>query len=268
MEHMISFIAGASYGTTSVLVGQPLDTIKTRMQAHSKLLNANPLTVATQLFREQGIRGLYRGGFPIFAGGALFRSAQFGVYEAAIKFCRGTEGDPRISDDKVFGIINPQVVFGGFCGGIARGLVEGPFEYIKVSRQLEEPWKFSQIYSGSGMTIFRNSFLFSFFVVYMDLAKTFFGDKLGPFWLGALCANAAWFTCWPMDVVKTQIQSGNYRDKSIGRLLIDVFRSGQMFRGVVPGLMRSTIANGSSLVVYKWVEAALNDQFLSNNNDA
>ena len=142
-----------------------------------------------------------------------------------------------------------QVVFSGFCGGIARGLVEGPFEYVKVCRQLEKPWTLREVYNGSGATIFRNSFLFSFFVVcvffrqshtfrpwrvlkqlcseafalvvfhcllepvhwvrrrYLDLTKQVFGDKLGAFWTGALCANAAWLTVWPMDVIKTQVPS-------------------------------------------------------------
>ena len=34
-------------------------------------------------------------------------------------------------------------------GGVSRGLVEGPFEYIKVRRQVEQPWKISEILSGS-----------------------------------------------------------------------------------------------------------------------
>ena len=118
MENVISFVAGASYGAMSVVVGQPLDTIKTRMQAHSANLNANPFVTATSLFKKEGIRGLYRGGTPIFVGGALFRSAQFGFYEAAMKFSNG-----RIPENRYFGFLNPQVVFSGFCGGIARGLV-------------------------------------------------------------------------------------------------------------------------------------------------
>ena len=118
MESIISFVAGASYGAMSVVVGQPLDTVKTRMQAHSANLNANPFVTATTLFKKEGIRGLYRGGTPIFVGGALFRSAQFGFYEAAMKFSKG-----RIPEDRYFGFLNPQVVVSGFCGGIARGLV-------------------------------------------------------------------------------------------------------------------------------------------------
>ena len=149
MEHLIGFIAGASFGATSVVVGQPLDTIKTRMQAHQASLKSNPITVASEVFRKEGLRGLYRGGFPILVGGATFRSAQFGVYAAALGFAQHTShegGAPRISDKKLLGCINPQVVFAGFWGGVARGVVEGPFEYIKVCRQINVPWRFRKLY--------------------------------------------------------------------------------------------------------------------------
>lgn len=38
-------------------------------------------------------------------------------------------------------------------------------------------------------------------------------------------------------------------------------RTGRMFRGVVPGLVRSSLANGSSMVVYETVHSTLTQQF-------
>ena len=75
-------------------------------------------------------------------------------------------------------------------------------------------------------------------------------SHLGSFWTGAICANAAWFTVWPMDVVKTQIQSGNFKDKSISQLMAHLFATGQIYRGILPGLVRSTFSNGASMIVY------------------
>eukprot|EP01040_Poterioochromonas_malhamensis_P020477 gene20477-24449_t len=75
---METFIAGFAYGATTVVVGQPLDTIKTRMQATSG--HRNSITVFREIWQREGIFGLYRGGLPLFIGGALIRSAQFGVY--------------------------------------------------------------------------------------------------------------------------------------------------------------------------------------------
>jgi hypothetical protein len=74
---------------------------------------------------------------------------------------------------------------------------------------------------------------------------------------GAVCANLAWLTIWPLDVVKTQLQSGRYAGQSPLVLVRAVFSSGLLFRGLVPGLTRSTFANGLSMVVYKKVQAAL-----------
>ena len=40
-------------------------------------------------------------------------------------------------------------------------------------------------------------------------------------------------------------------------LLANAARDGALFRGLLPGLVRSSIANGTSMVVYKTVHAEL-----------
>ena len=217
---------------------------------------SNLYTTATSIYKTEGIRGLYRGGLPLIVGGALMRSAQFGVYESVLSKLR--QQHPTI--EKIGGVFYPLVILAGFAGGFSRGIVEGPFEFIKVRRQVEQKWKFTEVFSGSGATIFRNSFLFGSFVLYMDLVKTFIPGGLSPFFMGALCSNLAWISIWPLDVTKSLIQSGNYAGKSYGTLLKDVFTNGSLFRGIVPGLARSTIANGFSMVAYKKVEALLKEQ--------
>lgn len=79
-----------------------------------------------------------------------------------------------------------------------------------------------------------------------------------------MCANLAWLTIWPLDVVKTQLQSGKYSGQSPLALIAEVHRSGLLYRGLLPGLTRSTLANGLSMVVYKKVEAWL---LLSNTQE-
>ncbi len=76
--YLITFIAGGSYGLNTVLVGQPLDTIKTRMQGMGSS-KSNLMVVFRDLYSKEGIRGLYRGGVPLVIGGSMMRSAQFGV---------------------------------------------------------------------------------------------------------------------------------------------------------------------------------------------
>ena len=243
---MDAYIAGFAYGTTSVIVGQPLDTIKTKAQMTSR---GSSWTIAKDMWKKEGLRGLYRGSLPMIAGGALIRSAQFGVNEASLAAIRKVTGGKVRKEDRIGGVFDWQVIIAGFCGGLARGVVEGPFEFMKVRRQVDAKWRFQDVYKGAGATIARNSILFSSFVVYMDIS-TLIVD-LPPFALGSICANMAWLTIWPMDVVKSQIQSGNNEGKSMMTLLREVVKSGAMFRGLVPGIMRSTVANGLAMVVYK-----------------
>jgi len=255
----ISFGCGLAYGGTSVLVGQPLDTVKTRMQALPNNIKNSMLSTGRDVYMREGIVGLYRGGLPLFIGGALFRSFQFGFYENSLRVLR--EYTPK---HRIFGVIDYQVVCAGFIGGFGRGIVEGPFEFIKVRRQVEQKWTLKDfardITQGGAATMVRNMFLFMSFSVYRDLSHVVVDGGLSPFLEGAICANLAWLTIWPMDVVKSQIQSGNYKGKSIFFLANDVIRTGILFRGIVPGLVRSTIANGSGMFVYKKVEVLLNDR--------
>eukprot|EP00924_Labyrinthula_sp_SR-Ha-C_P015955 maker-scaffold_4-snap-gene-14.10-mRNA-1 protein AED:0.07 eAED:0.14 QI:0/0/0/1/1/1/3/0/261 len=248
MDQIISFLAGASYGFTSVLVGQPLDTCK----------------LETCLAKSQVLFLL--GDTCLKQKGTLFRSAQFGVNDVALTSIRSLRGgvsffdkesdvSPLTKDQKFFGIFDHEVILAGFCGGIGRGLVEAPFEYIKVRKQVDHTWRFRNLYDGSGITIFRNSFLFMFFMVYIDLSKVVVPGGLSPFLTGAVCANLAWLSVWPLDVLKSRVQSGNYenlrrRKGGVSTMGLNVFKEGKIFRGVIPGLLRSSIANGCGMSVY------------------
>ena len=98
-------------------------------------------------------------------------------------------------------------------------------------------------------------------MIYIDISKQLFQDKLGAFGTGAICSNLAWLTIWPLDVVKSQIQSGNYTGKSFTYLIKDIVSTGKLFKGIVPGLLRSTIANGTAMVVYKKTESYLRSTY-------
>ena len=265
-EYVVTFLAGASHGLTSVVVGQPLDTIKCRMQGMPNEATSNSLTVARHVFEKEGIRGLYRGGLPIFIGGSLMRSAQFGV-SGTVK--------SKLDESAVYLPHFAKVVIAGMAGGIGRGIVEAPADLMKVRKQVEHSWNIKEVLNGTGITLGRNAVLFGAFVVYVDLAKqacqagyvppVFMDDKqtnLSPFAKGAICANMAWLTVWPADVVKTMRQSGNYDGNTSSlSLLKDNIKNGRVFRGLVPGLIRSSIANGSSMVVYEMVESSLSEHF-------
>ena len=63
----------------------------------------------------------------------------------------------------------------------------------------------------------------------------------------------AWLTIWPLDVVKSQLQSGRFEGRPYRDLLREILTTDLAYRGLLPGLLRSFIANGISMVVYKKV---------------
>lgn len=266
-EFFVTFAAGASYGLTTVVIGQPLDTIKVRLQS---IPTGTPHSSTADLFRREGIRGLYRGGLPLFVGGSFMRSAQFGV---SGKVKHWLDENPACNQlkFKLFGLVDWQVIVAGISGGLGRGIIEIPTDFLKTRRQVERGWTWSHLMDGTGITLARNTVLYTAFMAYIDLSRqacragyvpqilmTEDKNNLTPFAKGAICANLAWLTVWPADVVKTQRQSGNYDEKkSTLNLLQENMRNGRLFRGVVPGLVRSSLANGSSMVVYEWVQTTL-----------
>jgi solute carrier family 25 carnitine/acylcarnitine transporter 20/29 len=273
-ENLVPFIAGASYGLTTVVVGQPLDTVKVRMQGLPSAANSSGFKVAGDLFAKEGMVGLYRGGLPLFMGGAFMRSAQFGVSGAAKVWLEENVNDGGKPPKRLFGMFDWQVVVAGAAGGLSRGLVEIPTDFFKTRRQVEHSWNIREVLDGTGVTLARNTVLYAAFMFYIDSSKqlcrngyipsllmTEDRQNLTPFAKGAICANLAWLTVWPADVIKTQRQSGNYTSKGAFQLLQENFQTGRLFRGLVPGLVRSTFANGSSMVMYEYVLTTLNKKF-------
>lgn len=161
--------------------------------------------------------------------------------------------------ERIYGIFDYQIVLAGFAGGIGRGLVEGPFEFIKVRRQVGQKWYWNEIFNGSQATLFRNSIMFCVFMIYIDLSKQIVPGGLGSFWTGAICSNIAWLTIWPLDVAKSQVQSGDkvYSNMRYIDLMKDIVKKRLLFRGLLPGLTRSSIANGFSMMAYDYVEEFL-----------
>ena len=87
---------GGLYGTTSVAVGHPFDTVKTKMQAQTGYESQGMLKTFGRTLKEQGIRGVYRGALPPLLGSGLFRSTQFaGTYDwESLGQCAGVTGSP------------------------------------------------------------------------------------------------------------------------------------------------------------------------------
>jgi hypothetical protein len=74
---------GFLFGAASALVGQPLDSVKTKMQAQGVYSQMGMVKTFQHVVRTEGTIGLFRGLMPPLIGSSIFRSVQFGVYNYA-----------------------------------------------------------------------------------------------------------------------------------------------------------------------------------------
>ena len=86
-EFLATSISGVCFGGTNTIVGHPLDTIKTKMQAQAEHMgNKSLLSIITSVYKNDVFVGFYRGWLPNFWGSIFFRSIQFSTFESAMTF--------------------------------------------------------------------------------------------------------------------------------------------------------------------------------------
>ncbi|XP_035614833.1 solute carrier family 25 member 48-like [Oncorhynchus keta] len=94
--HLDDFLAGWIGGASSVIVGHPLDTVKTRLQAGKGYKNT--LHCVLQIYRKETVAGFFKGlSFPL-ASITVYNSVVFGFFNntqrAISKFRHGDERQP------------------------------------------------------------------------------------------------------------------------------------------------------------------------------
>ena len=134
IELLCTGISGIFFGGVNTLVGHPLDTVKTKMQAQSEFTGSKNtiLGIIKNIYSTKGPVGFYSGWIPPFTGSLIFRSAQFATFEAA--FTKWEHTPIMRSNLPMTGGLELRVLAGGLLSGTVRSLIECPFEYAKVKK--------------------------------------------------------------------------------------------------------------------------------------
>lgn len=248
-ESIASFLCGMLFGATTVIVGHPLDTIKTRLQADPAFRNVSTLRATTMIAREGGVPAFYRGFIPPLFGSTFFRSIQFASYGATVAYCRDED---HILRRLKFGGVEARVFLGGALAGLSRACIEAPLDLIKTRKQTDVNARlgnipFRDLLKGFSATAARNMVLLSTFFIFLDRLQ-----HLDTMVRGAISTTAAWTIVWPLDVAKSQIQSSaNAQVRlSIWQSLSTAAKQGTLYRGFGAGITRSLVANTASLRAY------------------
>ena len=122
------FVAGSVGGAASVVVGQPFDTIKVRVQAQptSAALSARQMLALT--LREEGARALFKGMAAPVAATAAINAIVFAVKGAVLATIH-----PAASPAPLW-----AVVLSGNLAGLCTTVVGTPMELVKCRLQVQK----------------------------------------------------------------------------------------------------------------------------------
>ena len=212
----VSLGAGMLGGAIGVGVSYPLDTLKTKTQSVAGS-DSNPIELAMQIVRTEGIGGFYSGVSSTMAGQAVIKGVVFFVYEA----CKTSL---ESADLGTTGLILAAMV-----SGAVGSLVVTPVERVKCVMQAGEAGAYSSplacisdlvqrdslrglAFRGLGATMLREVPAYALYFVSYDLCRDallageWCPEGVIPLVGGAVAGAMSWIPVYPIDVVKTRIQ--------------------------------------------------------------
>ncbi|GAA5854352.1 hypothetical protein JCM3766R1_000261 [Sporobolomyces carnicolor] len=278
-------LAGTVAGWAQVVVGQPFDIVKVRLQA-GNVKYVGPLDCARQLMRNEGALGFYKGTTMPLVGIGACVSLQFASRNAANGHAHPEALTPT------------QYYLAGAIAGIGNSVASGPVEHIRIRLQTQQDGRYSGpldaikkiyrsdrvrgIYQGQGATLAREAHGYGvYFAVYELLVANEIKsnglksrDELNlgkSAMFGAAAGWGMWLFNYPLDVLKSRLQTDSFPSsgtRSYPRGMRDAVPAlykeggaGAFFRGLTPTMIRqvsffpvsSPFVNSVTFVVFELV---------------
>ncbi|RDW65875.1 putative mitochondrial carrier protein [Aspergillus mulundensis] len=230
------FWAGYISGAIGIIIGNPLDLIKVRLQASS---STNGPVSPRQLSHFESTSTLVRGAAaPILGYGAL-NALLFVSYNRALMLLDKSVIDP--TDPQNCALY--KLWLAGALGGIASWTVSSPTEFIKCRAQLDarpgvSSWTVANdivrnrgwrgLYFAGGVTCARDSIGYGFYFWSYEYCKRLMSSHdedprsaaLKVFLCGGIAGIVTWASVFPLDVIKTRLQANTIAAHAEARPLL------------------------------------------------
>lgn len=255
--------AGFIGGMTQVLIGQPADLVKIRLQTSPTATTSGE--IIKQVLKKEGPLAFYKGTLaPLFGVGACVSLQFYGFHETKRQLLKQS-GTSQL-------LLWPQTYIAGAMAGIVNTPITAPVEQLRILSQantkslsLVETVKniiqaqgIQGLYRGSTITLLRESQAYGVWFLSYETLIAYIQSSRGynrredittPELLlaGALSGNALWLSSYPLDVIKSNIQSDGFgaESKYNGRIscatkAIWAANGARGFwKGIVPCLIRA-----------------------------
>ncbi|ODQ80615.1 hypothetical protein BABINDRAFT_160871 [Babjeviella inositovora NRRL Y-12698] len=276
----LGFVAGMFSGVAKNLVGHPFDTIKVRLQTSDGRFKG-PMDCVLKTWRNEGLRGFYKGCTPPLVGWVIMDSVMLGSLHTYRRFLK----ENFFKSDAKLPLSGHCIA--GLMSGLTVSMVAAPVEQVKARLQIQYDGKTKQytgpvncvsqlikqsgirgIYKGLCSTmIFRTNFVFWWgsYEIFTQWFKTntSLSNPAINFWSGGLSASVFWIFAYPADVVKQVIMTDDVKNPKFKRWIHAVkwvyeTRGLKGFvRGFGPSILRSFPANAAALAAFEAVMRTL-----------
>ncbi|KAJ3839360.1 mitochondrial carrier domain-containing protein [Lentinula raphanica] len=266
-------ISGSVGGAAQVLVGHPLDTVKTRAQIAPKGMFKGPVDIIAQTVRKEGFFALYKGMASPLLGIAGVNSLLFAAYGISKRI---VSPYPQLS--------LRETSLAGAMAGAANAILASPVEMFKVrmqgqyggaqdkrlsavAREMWSQWGFRKgVMRGYWVTVAREIPAYAGFYTAYEFSKRKFASIYGselPVWAllasGSTGGIAYWISCYPLDVIKSRVQLRQtppmgtpvqYIAHETKTILAESGVKG-LFSGLTPSLIRSIPAAAATFAAFE-----------------
>ncbi|CAG8601356.1 11086_t:CDS:2 [Paraglomus brasilianum] len=237
--------SGTVGGIVQVFAGQPFDTVKVRLQTQpipkpgEQPRYTSMIDCVRKTYKAEGPFAFYKGTTTPLVGIGACVSIQFVVLEFMKRVFNEKNGYTGF-------LSNSQLYFAGAAAGIANSIVSGPVEHIRTRLQVQvTPTQTSStpstktysgpidfikkvyashgirgLYKGQGITMVREFQGYgAYFLAYEYLMQQTMKrehksrDELAswkPCLFGALAGYAMWTSVYPVDVLKSKLQTDGF----------------------------------------------------------
>ncbi|KAI4129145.1 MAG: hypothetical protein LQ338_002380 [Usnochroma carphineum] len=278
---LVSFLAGGVAGGVEAVLTYPFEFAKTRVQLRTQsdaASSKNPFLVVARVFRNEGVRALYKGCSTLVVGSIAKDSVRFLTFDAIKK----------VFADPETGAMSPlRNLLAGMCTGVvASTFAVTPTERIKTAliddarnakrfrssfhavRIIYQDYGLIGMYHGYAGTTLKQAGATAFRMGTYNILKDFEQDRqikqttATNFANGAVAGIVTTYATQPFDTIKTRSQSAK------GATTADAFRSivnddgvRGFWRGTTMRLGRTVFSGGILFTVYEQVAAILTPVF-------